>query len=101
MLNFVEIPFRVDVVEVEDFLERLQCFVGGFLEDAIAIAAQIRIDIGGAFFEQLTDAGLAHHAIALDDFQAALELPFDADLLADEEERDAKHRLAYFRASGI
>ena len=74
--------------------QRLQRVERGVLERLVAVAAQLRIDVGDAFLEQLADARRAHLAVVLLDFQAALQLALHADFLADEQQRDAEHRLA-------
>ena len=68
------VAFRVDEMEVEELPQRLQRVEGGVLERLVAVAAEVRVDVGDAVLEQLADARRAHLAVVLLDLPAALQL---------------------------
>jgi len=83
----------VDEVVVEEFLEGDECVVGLLLEDAVAIACQSLVEVGGALLPELADAGAFDLLVVANDLTAAFQLAGDALRLVHEEDHDVKHGL--------
>ena len=74
-LHLRQVALGVDEVEVEDLPQRLEGVERRLLERPVAVAAQVRVEVGDALLQQLADAGLADLAVVLADLPAALQLP--------------------------
>lgn len=94
LLDLVDVALGVDEVVVEDFFKGLEGIPGLFFEDAVASHGEGGVVVGGAFFEDVADAGAGNFFVVFFDFEAAFELAFDRGFFLNEKHHDVDGGLA-------
>src|SRR5262245_63282271 len=94
LLHLGQVALGVDEVEVEELPQRLERLEGAVLERLVALATQVRVQVGDALLMQFTNAALSPLPIVLLDVVSAYQLPLDTNLFAYKEQRNAEQRLA-------